>query len=232
MVFTIFNYDCGVMVMKFMELWDGMARFDGKPCHNIPWFVNLCYCEHCFGWLIYSLYNLLGIFYFQQQMQGFNEEFVGKWILHEDNIKLIEILSKIQDQDKWFTLLTYVVHSTRYLNTYIHVWVGNKQLTTNQPVVYSSHLCGSLSTTFEYIHTCLSWKETTYNKQKIGLLCSPMWFTQHNIWIHTYMSKLETSNLQQTKWSFTLVTYVVHSTWHLDTYIHVSIGNKQFTRNQ
>ena len=28
-----FNYDCGMMVIKYMELWDGSRRFNGK---NIP----------------------------------------------------------------------------------------------------------------------------------------------------------------------------------------------------
>jgi len=106
--------------------------------------------------------------------------------------------SNLPQIKKWFTPLTCVVHSTRNLNTYIHVSVENKQLTTNQKVIYSALLCGSLSTKFDYVHTCLNWKQTTYHKQKSGLLWSPMWFTQHKIWIHTYMSHLETSNLPQT----------------------------------
>jgi len=100
---------------------------------------------------------------------------------------------------KWFTPLTYVVYLARNLNTYIDVSFGNKQLTTNQKVVYSVHPCGSLSMKFEYIHTCLSWKQVTYHKPKSGLLRSPMWFTQYEISIHTYMSQLETSNLPQKK---------------------------------
>jgi len=66
--------------------------------------------------------------------------------------------------NNWFTLLTYVVHSTRYLNTYIHASIRNKQFTKNQQVVYSAHVCGSLSTTFEYILTCLGWKQVLYKK--------------------------------------------------------------------
>ena len=38
-------------------------------------------------------------------------------------------------------------------------------------------LRSSLNTKFEYVHTCLSWKQTTYHKPKSGLLRSPMWFT-------------------------------------------------------
>ena len=111
--------------------------------------------------------------------------------------------SNLQQTNQWFTLVTYVVHSARHLNTYIHVSVEKKQLTINKKLVYSAHLCGSLNTIFEYIHTCLSWKQATYNKLSGRLLWSPMWFTQHDIWIHTYMSQLETSNLQETNKFFT-----------------------------
>ena len=38
-----------------------------------------------------------GVFYFQEQLQAFREEYVAKWILHKDNVKLIEIISEIQD---------------------------------------------------------------------------------------------------------------------------------------
>jgi len=30
---TFFSYDCGVMIIKYMELWDGSRRFNGK---NMP----------------------------------------------------------------------------------------------------------------------------------------------------------------------------------------------------
>jgi len=85
--------------------------------------------------------------------------------------------SNLPQTKKWFTLVTYVVHLAQNLHTYIHVLFGNKQLTTNQKVVYSAHLCGSLSTKFEYIHTCLIWKQVTYHKLKSGLLRSLIWFT-------------------------------------------------------
>jgi len=132
--------------------------------------------------------------------------------------------SNLQKANKWFTLVTYVVHSARHLNTYIHVSVGNKQPTTNKKVVYSGNLCGSLSTTFEYIHPCLSWKQAIYKKPISGLLCGSLSTTFE--YIHTYMSQLETSILQQTKKWFTLVTYVVHSARHLNIYIHASVGNR------
>jgi len=108
--------------------------------------------------------------------------------------------NNLQQTKKWFTLVTYVVHSAWHLNT--------------------------------YIHTLLSWKQAIYKKPTSGLLCSPMSFTQHDIWIHTYMSQLKTSNLQKTNKWLTLFTYVVHSTWHLNTYLHVSVGNKQLTTNK
>ena len=63
--------------------------------------------------------------------------------------------------------------------------IGNNQFTKNQQVVYSAHLCSLLSTIFEYIHICLSWKQAIYKKPTSGLLWSSMWFTQHDIWIHT-----------------------------------------------
>jgi len=30
---SFFSYDCGMMIIKYMELWDGSWRFNGK---NMP----------------------------------------------------------------------------------------------------------------------------------------------------------------------------------------------------
>jgi len=40
-------------------------------------------------------------------------------------------------------------------------------LQKNQQVIYSAHLCCSLSTIFEYIHICLSWKQETLVQKKL-----------------------------------------------------------------
>jgi len=64
--------------------------------------------------------------------------------------------SNLPQTKKWFTQLTYMVHLARNLNTYIHVSIGNKQLTTNQKVIYSAQIHGSLNAKFKYVHTYIT----------------------------------------------------------------------------
>jgi len=34
-----YRYDCGMMVITYMELWDGSRRFNGK---NMPEYSTIC----------------------------------------------------------------------------------------------------------------------------------------------------------------------------------------------
>jgi len=39
MFLMFYRYDCGMMVITYMELWDGSRRFNGK---NMPEYSTIC----------------------------------------------------------------------------------------------------------------------------------------------------------------------------------------------
>jgi len=79
--------------------------------------------------------------------------------------------SNFPQTKEWFTPFTYVVYSTRNLNTYIYISLETSNLPQTKkwftPLTYVVHSARNLNT---YIHTYLNWKQVTYHKQKSGLL--------------------------------------------------------------
>ena len=91
----ISKYDCGLMVIKYMELWNGVERFNRKIMSQYSTVCNVVLLWHLCGWFIYVLYKLMGFFYFQQEIQGFREKLVRRWVTHEDTIHWMSVLSNI-----------------------------------------------------------------------------------------------------------------------------------------
>ncbi|WVZ04244.1 hypothetical protein V8G54_025050 [Vigna mungo] len=60
-------YDCGVIVMKFMELWDGFDKYKGKTMPD----------------------------YTSEELQQFREKFVCDWIMDIDNVRRDEVLQQL-----------------------------------------------------------------------------------------------------------------------------------------
>ncbi|KOM35502.1 hypothetical protein LR48_Vigan02g165200 [Vigna angularis] len=59
-------YDCGILVIKYIELWDHTPKFDGKKMPD----------------------------YTMEQLQVLREQMVCQWILHEDNVHRTRVLQK------------------------------------------------------------------------------------------------------------------------------------------
>ncbi|WVZ04468.1 hypothetical protein V8G54_025274 [Vigna mungo] len=62
------SYDCGVYVLKFMELWDGVQRYDGKTMPN----------------------------YSSEELQEIRENYVSQLILDPDNVRRNQVLQFLQ----------------------------------------------------------------------------------------------------------------------------------------
>ncbi|XP_022635942.1 uncharacterized protein LOC111241576 [Vigna radiata var. radiata] len=61
-----FRYDCGMLVIKYMELWDHLPKFDGNKIS----------------------------YYTTEQLQIVRQEMVCQWVLHEDNVHRTMVLKK------------------------------------------------------------------------------------------------------------------------------------------
>ncbi|XP_027908741.1 uncharacterized protein LOC114168203 [Vigna unguiculata] len=58
------GHDCGVLVLKFIEMWDGVSQFNGKALPN----------------------------YTTEELQLIRQKFVCDWVLNEDNVLRDEVI--------------------------------------------------------------------------------------------------------------------------------------------
>jgi len=53
LLWAFFSYDCGVMVLKYMELWDGVPKFDHSS--TMPEYTSVCFSFITFIYVLVSL---------------------------------------------------------------------------------------------------------------------------------------------------------------------------------
>ncbi|QCE02211.1 Ulp1 protease family [Vigna unguiculata] len=58
------GHDCGVLVLKFIEMWDGVSQFNGKALPD----------------------------YTIEELQLIRQKFVCDWVLNEDNVLRDEVI--------------------------------------------------------------------------------------------------------------------------------------------
>jgi len=78
MILAIFSFDCGMMVIRYMDVWDGVARYQFK---SMPQYTTVCkyvLLWHCSGWFLNAVNKFVGCLLFSRTIAGIQRTICGQ----------------------------------------------------------------------------------------------------------------------------------------------------------
>jgi len=95
-VFLIFRHDCGILVLNYLEKWEALKRFNGKTMPPYSSISSLTFKLFTLMQMLFYPIPWNIIFFPQEELQHFRQQYACEWILDPENIHRETVLQKFK----------------------------------------------------------------------------------------------------------------------------------------